>query len=295
MSGTIAIVGLRGITRAGLLSGISALTLVGEASAALPEYVQHSNTVAADQSGEAFATCPAGTRVVGGGAYLSGSSLETEIKSSAPYDGVSDNDTRPDDGWGAAGNAGPTQETLTTHAICAERRHIRYASAKRVVGFGTERSATAECPRGMVAISGGIKTPHNALTQIRLMSSGPAGARRWTGRIVNDTLGSINMRTWAICADAKTRTASSFNGVPVFLADTQDSMTTPACSSPKYGVTGIAAAVIGTPSGTEIATLIPVDLDADADPSPNDGAKAWFNNQSGSAQQMSVAAICAKL
>jgi hypothetical protein len=278
------------------LIAISALTLVGEASAALPEYVQNSNPVAADQSSEAFATCPAGTRVVGGGAFLSGTSLETEIKSSAPYDGVSDNDTHPDDGWGAAGNAGPSQETLTAHAICSERRHIRYASAKRKVGFGKERSATAECPRGTVAISGGIKAPHNALTQIRLMSSERAGARRWTGRVVNDTLGNIKMRAWAICADVKTRTASAFNGVPVFLDNTQDSMTTPACSTgPKYAVTGIAAAVINTPSGTEIATLIPVDLDADADPSPNDGAKAWFNNQSGGSQQMSVAAICARL
>lgn len=277
------------------MSAISVLALAGEASAALPEYVSHSNTVAANQSNEAFVPCPAGTRAVGGGAFLSGSSLETEIKSSAPYDGQSDEDKRPDDGWGAAGNAGPSQETLTTHAICAERRHVRYASAKKRIPLGSERSATAECPRSTVAISGGVKAPHNALTQIRLMSSVPTGAKRWRGRVVNDTVGSIKMKTWAICADVKTRVSSFANGQPVFLNNTQDNGITPACNigAPKFSVTGIGAAVIGTPQGTEIATLVPRDLDADT--TPDDGARAWFNNESGSNQKMSVTAVCAKL
>lgn len=104
----------------------------------------------------------------------------------------------------------------------------------------------------------------------------------------------LKMKTWAICVEhAKTTYATVSNGIPVFLDNTQDSLGTGACSIAQYGLTGLGATVLGFPAGTEIASLEPTDLDADT--VRDDGVTAYFNNQSGANQKMSVTAICTKL
>jgi hypothetical protein len=241
------------------------------------------------------AYCPAGMKAVGGGVLMSGSSLETEIISSVPYDGPNaDNDTRPDDSWFGGGSAGPTNETLTTHVICATSGRIRYVVAKKELRSGKAGAAKATCPSGTNAISGGVDAWDITFSSDAVLTrSVPVGKEQWAGSAYNGSTQKLNLKVWAVCADVKTRKQYTYNGTPVFLNNTQDHLETNACSNDKYSVTGLGAEVIGTPFGTEIASLIPTDLDADT--ARDDGTKAWFNNQSGAPQRMRVTAVCAKI
>ena len=74
---------------------------------------------------------------------------------------------------------------------------------------------------------------------------------------------------------------------------TQGSLETagPGCAQAgDSGVTGLGAEVVGRPFDTEIASLIR--LNQDGDGSPDDGAKAWFNNHTNTSQPMQVYGIC---
>jgi hypothetical protein len=277
---------------------VAILAMATGASAVAPTYTSHSNNVAAGTSDEVFAVCPDATRTVGGGAFNSGSTVEDEIKSSAPFDGQSDNDTKPDDGWGVAGNASVSgQRSLTAYAICAAGK-IKYAGESKEVPKSRKRSVVAECPRRSHILGGGVKAPHNASTEILLLSSftGPGfPAKTWSGTVQNGSNKDIRMKTWAICGKQPTLLSSVTQGTPGTLAPgTQNSLATPGpgCSQAgDYGVSGVSAQVVGRPRDAEIASLIPSDLDAGTD--PDDGAKAWFNNDTVTSQAMKVAATCA--
>ena len=268
--------------------------LAPAASADPPTYNSNSSTLLPNQTNVERSGCPVGrSDIVGGGVFITGSSLEVEVKASGPIDDNSDNDKQPDDYWNGWGNAGPSQETITTHAICS-KAPVRYEGAGKRVDPGTESAAKPRCAGDRNAISGGVSISSNASTEVRLMASTPASGDRWRGRIVNGSPDQVKMKVWAICADAKTRgKIAASTPTPSFLNNTQSSLSTSSCSSAKYKVTGVGAEVIGTPPGTEVASLIPSDLDAGTD--PDDGATAWFNNQSGVAQRMRVTAVCAKL
>ena len=86
----------------------------------LPEYRSKSVSlpVSAVDGLKAKAKCPAGTRVTGGGGFISGTTLQAHIVASKPID-LRDGDKAPDDGWKvfARNNTG-ADKTLTVHAIC---------------------------------------------------------------------------------------------------------------------------------------------------------------------------------
>lgn len=78
---------------AALLIGLAG---AGEASATILPPETNGGTVLANASTTVIAFCPPGAHVVGGGVHITGSSLEVEVRSSAPFDGE-DADSTPDD------------------------------------------------------------------------------------------------------------------------------------------------------------------------------------------------------
>jgi hypothetical protein len=267
------------------------LATAGEAGATI-SYVSDSSGVAANTPDDVASPCPAGTRVVGGGAHLNGTNLETEIATSLPYDG-GDGDDKPDDGWYAIGNAGPSADTITASAQCSNTGRLKYVASKRKSLDG-RRTAKAECPDGYRVVGGGAGIGiASSSTLIRMASSVPRGVGTpskkddgWSGTIDNATAGSPKMRTRAICArGVGTSGWSVSNGSPVFANNTQDQLTTNDCN-PGHALTSGGGEVIGRPSGAAIATLEQIDTDQ---------WQTWFNNQSGFAQRMSVVSVCAGL
>jgi hypothetical protein len=293
------------VTRAVRAAGaIAAFALATPAAghAASVSYAEHSTGVAANTADEVFVPCELG-KAVGGGVYMSGSSLETEVRSSAPYDSQSDADRKPDDGWSGIGNAGPGDETITGFAICVKGARLRYEKDSKVVEGGRRPRTTAQCDRGWEVVGGGVETAFgNDSPEIVLVrsyekgaSDGVSGNDGWSGIVFNGSNGGpVKATTWATCAKGvKLRKNTSSEGFPTFPNNTQDYMETPACSD-GFRLTGGGGVIIGAPAGTEIATLEPRDTGDDGDSVRDNAWRTWFNNESGAAQQRSVFALCSK-
>ena len=62
------------------------------------------------------ATCPTGSQVTGGGLSITGTTLNTEVADSFPFDG-SDAGTTPDDGWQGNANNDGSGQTLKAQAF----------------------------------------------------------------------------------------------------------------------------------------------------------------------------------
>lgn len=278
--------------RVGILTGaLLAFGAVGQASA-IVFYAESDAPIAANTADDAGVECPFGSHALGGGAFLSGTDLETEIESSVPYDS-GDGNHDPDNGWAVVGNAGANADVLEAHVYCSDKGPFKYVKAsQRVSARETEK---AHCPNGTRVVGGGVGVPiEEASPLIRMVASEPLGLGTpsksddgWRGSIDNASAGFPKMTTWAVCAHgAKTKGFTSSNGIPVFANNTQDSLTTPACPENGYIVTGGGGHVQGTPGGTEIATLYPRYED--------NAWRTYFNNESGFAQQMSVTSVCTK-
>jgi hypothetical protein len=85
----------------------------------LPAYRSKSFALPVDLDGlKAKVRCPAGTRVTGGGGFISGNSLEAQLSATKPKD-FGDRDKVPDDGWAVrALNFEGADKMLTVHAVC---------------------------------------------------------------------------------------------------------------------------------------------------------------------------------
>jgi hypothetical protein len=286
------------LRRSGTATLACALVSAAQAGAAPPTYTSNSTGLAAGTSDDVAASCPDGTKVVGGGAFTSGPSVEDEIKFSAPADSQSDADRRPDDFWYVEGNASfSADRTLTAYAMCATGK-IKYIGASKRVPKFRQRSVKAKCTDGRHVIGGGVKAPHNDDTSILLVGSYPGPffpPKSWSGTVNNGSNREIKIRTWAICGRMPTTPLYSEQGpsTATLQPGAQSSIETtgPGCAQAgDSGVTGLGGQVAGRPLDTEIASLIPINQDGDG--ITDDGAKAWFNNHTLSAQPMQVYAIC---
>ena len=285
---------------AGVVALLAVLALAGRAEAATLTYEENITGIAANTSDDVSVPCPQGTKVVSGGVYLSGSSLEIEVRSSAPYASQGGSPSNPKDGWSGIGNAGPLSESLRAYAICVDGARLRYEKDAKMVKPGKRGRTNADCDGGWKVLGGGVKTSFsNPSTDIVLVQSAQAGVADgvddndgWSGIVANGSAEKVKTTTWATCGKCvKQRINTVYNGVPVFLNNTQDQLTTVSCDT-GFQVTGGGGVVIGAPAGTEIATLEP--RDTDADNVRDDAWRTWFNNQSGANQAMSAFAICSK-
>lgn len=152
--------------------------------------------------------CPAGTVVVAGGANVEGSNGFTRLTSSYPYDG-GDSDSVPDDGWAAGyANRAGNDRRFTVFARCVSGVTPRYvkSSAVQVVGALTNAAyASATCPKGYVAVSGGGRLSGNAsptFALIGLLFGGGGGLTDlYQALAFGDTSGvNQTLNAFAVCA-----------------------------------------------------------------------------------------------
>jgi hypothetical protein len=86
---------------------------------AAPTYRTGTVMVPGSTSRTAKAACPAGTHVLGGGAYIGGSVGDARVSATRPFDSK-DSGTVPDDGWLVTytNTSAATALTATAHAFC---------------------------------------------------------------------------------------------------------------------------------------------------------------------------------
>ena len=143
-------------------------------------------------SSGAFATCPAGTVVWGGGV---GFSVE-------PSQSLSVNTSSPNgsSGWeGWVNNTGTTAERFMADAICADKP-AGYKIVSREVAnpAGTQAHATATCPSPDVLLGGGALSTADEAAAV-LTSAWPSTSAKFTGYLDNGTAFASNLIVDAVC------------------------------------------------------------------------------------------------
>jgi len=164
--------------------------------------------VPANSGKAAHTSCPAGTKVSGGGVALVGGDHSVEVGTSAPSDGP-DANSKPDDAWSGTGNNG-TDDSVNMHviAVCAKRGVYRVVESDRTP-IPNNRSASAEvrCPAGTRVTGGGVDI-RGIDTGLEVNSSFPTDGGDigftpddgWEGIAYNDDTGSPDrMSTFAVC------------------------------------------------------------------------------------------------
>jgi hypothetical protein len=229
--------------------------------------------------------CPDGLRVVGGGAYTSGSSLEDEVSDSAPFDGK-DADAKPDDGWIGAVNGGGEPEEMRTWAICTDAIKLSYSSAlAQPVSFGGE--AEAPCPAGQDPVGGGMRVKGKTTTSPLKASIQNALVMGWQSAAIN-VPDPPNLATgYAICSPSNR--VEHAGGSQNMTAGDQDDLEMP-CPSGTRILSGGGAGI--SSNQLEIASLLPSDA-GDQNARPDDAWTMWFNNESvSSTGSMNSHAFC---
>ncbi len=124
-------------------------------------------TVPAGVAGDGLATCPAGTRVVGGGVLAPGTSgrHEHSVQATSPVDDTgSPLFTGEGDvavSWRASvANHTPSAQTYTVYALCSPTSDATVAENQFSADTGAVADGAATCPAGQRALGGGI-TPLN--------------------------------------------------------------------------------------------------------------------------------------
>lgn len=192
------------LTLSGLLAAVGLNVVTAGPAAAIPGLGNFSVATVIDSGvfKAATANCPAGQRVIGGGARLTIATGEVSITRMAPNAaGTAYEAFAYEDFDGFAGNWG-----LVVTAICANMPPgYVIVTASSPVGSPAVASATATCPaglqvlgtggsvfpgRGVVVLTGIIPSPFVAPTSVTVLGSEVQGG----------FAGGWNVQAWAICA-----------------------------------------------------------------------------------------------
>jgi hypothetical protein len=124
-----------------------------------PAQIKHrlaTRQVAAGRQGVLSVSCPAGTKVTGGGAGITGDH-RAEVASSEPNDGR-DADKKPNDGWfGVTNNGTDTSQHMTVTAVCSKLGKYKVIRTHQVsLPDNSQVAATARCPVGSRVTGGGL-------------------------------------------------------------------------------------------------------------------------------------------
>jgi hypothetical protein len=226
-------------------------------------------------SSGAFATCPAGTVVWGGGVAFNGSpGPSLTVNTSSP------NGSGGWEGW--VNNTGDTTRQFAVDAICADKP-AGYKIVSREVSSppSTQSHATATCPAPDVLLGGGALATADLAADV-LTSAWPRTSAKFTGYLDNGTPSVANIIVDAICGHKPTgyKIVSHGGSVPP-------------------GATALAsiACLAGTSpldGGVQAPDHVPAVQISDTN---NSGAPpGWFiavNNTGQAAHQVSGYAICA--
>ncbi len=140
----------------------------------------------------AFATCPAGTVVWGGGvAFLGSPDANLTVNTSNP---------NGSGGWAArVNNTGTTEAQFEVDAICANKpKGYQIVSSTVDNPSNTQSHSTATCPSPNVLLGGGTLSTADQVGAV-LTSAWPRGSAKFTGFMYNGTTSDANFIVYAIC------------------------------------------------------------------------------------------------
>jgi hypothetical protein len=225
-------------------------------------------------SSGAFATCPAGTVVWGGGvAFSNATGPSLTVNTSSP------NGSSGWEGW--VNNTGNTTVQFVVDAICADKP-AGYKIVSREVSSppGTQSHATATCPSPDVLLGGGALSTADQAADV-LTSAWPRTSAKYTGYLDNGTTSVANIIVDAVCGHKPTGYKIVSAGFSVSPGATAlDSITCPAGTSPLDGGAQVPAHALAVQIGESI----------------NQSPPGWFiavNNTGHAAYQVNTYAICA--
>lgn len=156
----------------------------------------------------AFATCPAGTVVWGGGvAFLGSADANLTVSTSNP---------NGSGGWAArVNNTGTTAAQFEVDAICANKpKGYQIVSSMADNPAGTQSHSTATCPSPNVLLGGGTLSTADQVGAI-VTSAWPRGPAKFTGYMYNGTTSDANFIVYAICGHKPAGYKIASNGFAV--------------------------------------------------------------------------------
>jgi hypothetical protein len=190
-----------------LASVLGALTLtvgIGVATGAKLKTKSASTSVDFQDVGSATAQCEKGTKAISGG-------FEGEIGIVNPSDPfVIPYMSRRDGGrkWTSAGMNFEDPGDITSFAYCRDQKVKTADASTTMAAFDESATATATCPRGTKAISGGFDNPDFAFNEfvgpgIFPTASQKLGKRRWTVSATNVGNDSGELNASVNCREGK--------------------------------------------------------------------------------------------
>lgn len=165
----------------------------------------------------AAASCPPGEVAVGGGAGVSNPYFLVVRSSGPTYDGVTfyngpDGLRGAPNGWrGQATLPAALSVTLKVGAVCAPAADVETMVASTTIPPGETGTATATCPVGSVALSGGSQAGSTAVTVLDFQPTYASGSlatfplgeapapNGWTATVHNDDIFERSVKVAALC------------------------------------------------------------------------------------------------
>jgi hypothetical protein len=306
---------LVGAALAALLAAVASATLeAGEAWAATPtratiEATQF--TVQSGGTGEAFARCPTGKRVVGGGVVQSGEASGIRLLASGPLDAtgvtLETNDGDVAKQWYAAVRSFSQQpRTFKVFALCSGTSQATIeATPLTLRDVGQTGEAFAGCPAGKRALGGGVVQSGEA-SGFDLGASGPLDATgstagTVTGDVAKQWYGVVNSssqqpRTFKVFALCSADSAATIKATAFTVAGNGQAEAFARCASTKRALGG--GLVQSGPASFALVLGANGPLDATGatlETKDGDVAKQWYaalENGNSTTREGKVFAIC---
>jgi hypothetical protein len=139
----------------------------------------------------AVATCPTGTKPLGGGGLTSSGSTSVNLNSSGPQ-GQS---------WAIEeGNGTLTDWTLTAVAVCGKANGYRVVKGPTFSSLATSiGGSNANCPAPTVVVGGGVFAASSD-TAVNVAATFPGNRAEWDAAVSNNTTAATTAVTEAVCA-----------------------------------------------------------------------------------------------
>lgn len=168
------------------------------ASGALSEHSK-SVTIASDTDGSATASCPSGSEAVSGGFAAPGFDPNFNQASNIPF-----SSRRSGNGWGVdAKNFGQASGKESSFVYCDKSKpNLASVSTTTKVAANQNGTATAQCPSGSEAVSGGWQSPPKVTGDDAFFAftSERKGNRKWKVTAFNDDNNNAHkLRAFAYC------------------------------------------------------------------------------------------------